>query len=57
VQRSLAEAAEKMPDEHYGFRPTAEIKPFGQLVAHVALAQFGSCSTWRCTERWQCTCA
>lgn len=45
VQRSLAEAAEKMPDEHYGFRPTAEIKPFGQLVAHVALAQFGSCST------------
>jgi hypothetical protein len=44
VQRILAEAAEKMPEEHYGFRPTPEIKPFGQLVAHVALAQFGTCS-------------
>ena len=37
VQRNLAEAAEKMPEEHYGFKPTPEIKPFGQLVAHVAL--------------------
>jgi hypothetical protein len=44
VQRDLAEAAEKMPDEHYGFKPTPEIKPFGQLVAHVALAQFRTCA-------------
>ena len=44
TQRNLAEAAEKMPDEHYGFRPTPDIKPFGQLVAHVALAQFGTCA-------------
>jgi uncharacterized damage-inducible protein DinB len=44
VQRDLAETAEKMPEEHYGFRPTPEIKPFGQLVAHVALAQFRTCA-------------
>ena len=44
IQRDLAEAAEKMPDEHYGFRPTPDIKPFGQLVAHVALAQFRVCA-------------
>jgi uncharacterized damage-inducible protein DinB len=44
VQRNLTEAAEKMPEEHYGFKPTPEIKPFGQLIAHVALAQFGTCS-------------
>jgi DinB family protein len=44
TQRNLAEAAEKMPDEHYGFRPTPDIKPFGQLVSHVALAQFGTCA-------------
>ena len=44
VERDLAEAAEKMPDEHYGFRPTPEIKPYGQLVAHVALAQFRMCA-------------
>jgi hypothetical protein len=44
TQRNLVEAAEKMPDEHYGFRPTPDIKPFGQLVAHVALAQFNTCA-------------
>jgi uncharacterized damage-inducible protein DinB len=44
VQRDLAETAEKMPDEHYSFRPTPDIKPFGQLVAHVALAQFRVCA-------------
>ena len=33
-----------MPEEHYDFRPTPEIKPFGQLVAHVALAQFRACA-------------
>jgi uncharacterized damage-inducible protein DinB len=47
VQRDLVEAAEKMPDEHYGFRPTPEIKPFGQLVAHVALAQFRACAMFK----------
>lgn len=44
LQRDLVEAAEKMPEEHFGFRPTADIKPFGQLVAHVALAQFRTCA-------------
>lgn len=44
VQQSLDEAAKKMPDEHYAFRPTSDIKPFGQLVAHVALAQFRMCA-------------
>ena len=44
LQRDLSDTAEKMPDEHYSFRPTPEIKPFGQLVAHVALAQFRTCA-------------
>ncbi|HEU4927738.1 MAG TPA: DinB family protein [Vicinamibacterales bacterium] len=44
VQRNLVEAAEKMPEANYGFKPTPEIRPFGQLVAHAALAQFGTCS-------------
>jgi uncharacterized damage-inducible protein DinB len=47
TQRNLADAAEKMPDEQYGFRPTPDIKPFGQLVAHVALAQFTTCAMLR----------
>ena len=45
TQRNLTEAAEKMPDADYSFKPTPSMRPFSQLVAHVALAQFGSCST------------
>jgi uncharacterized damage-inducible protein DinB len=45
IQRNLLEAAEKMPDADYAFKPTPEVRPFGQLVAHVALAQFGTCAT------------
>jgi uncharacterized damage-inducible protein DinB len=44
VQENLAQAAEKMPEEHYGFKPTPEVKPFGQHVAHIALSQYGLCS-------------
>ena len=44
IQRNLVEAAEKMPEEHYGFRATPETKPFGQIVAHIALSRFGACS-------------
>jgi steroid delta-isomerase-like uncharacterized protein len=44
LQRNLLEAAELMPEEHYGFKPTPETRPFGQLVAHVALSQFGGCA-------------
>jgi len=44
LQRNLLEAAELMPEEHYAFKPTSETRPFGQLVAHIALSQFGGCS-------------
>src|SRR5262249_19330789 len=44
VQRNVLEAAEKMPEASYSFRPTAEIRPFGELIAHTALAQFGNCA-------------
>jgi len=44
LQRNLTEAAEKMPETDYSFKPTAQMRPFSQLVAHTALAQFGNCS-------------
>lgn len=44
TQRDLTEAAEKMPEADYAFKPTPEIRPFGQLVAHVALSQFRTCA-------------
>ncbi len=44
LQRNLTEAAEKMPEANYSFKPTPDVRPFGQLVAHVALSQFGTCA-------------
>jgi uncharacterized damage-inducible protein DinB len=44
LQRNLLEAAEMMPDEHYTFKPTPQTRPFGQLVAHIALSQFAGCA-------------
>jgi steroid delta-isomerase-like uncharacterized protein len=44
VQKNLLEAAELMPEEHYTFKPTPDTRPFGQLVAHIALSQFAGCA-------------
>lgn len=38
-------AAEKMPEENYSFKPTPDVRSFGQLVGHVADAQYGFCGT------------
>jgi uncharacterized damage-inducible protein DinB len=37
-------AAEQMPEAEYGFKPTPEVRSFGQLVGHIANAQFMICS-------------
>jgi uncharacterized damage-inducible protein DinB len=39
IQGTLAKAAEKMPEENYSFKPTPEVRSFGQIVGHVADAQ------------------
>jgi hypothetical protein len=44
VKNNLVRMAEKMPDEHYSFKPAAEIRSFGEAVAHVADSQARSCS-------------
>jgi uncharacterized damage-inducible protein DinB len=37
-------AAEKMPEENYSYKPTPEVRSFGQLVGHLADSQFYFCS-------------
>lgn len=37
-------AAEKMPEENYSFKPTPDVRTFGQLVGHVADSQYFFCS-------------
>ena len=41
----LIAAAEKMPEESYSFKPTPEVRTFGQLVGHLADSQYYFCST------------
>jgi hypothetical protein len=44
LKANLTQAAEKMPEADYSFKPTSEIRAFGQLFGHVANAQFGQCA-------------
>jgi uncharacterized damage-inducible protein DinB len=41
---NLVRAAEKMPEENYAFKPTPEVRSFGQVVGHVADANYTFCS-------------
>src|SRR5437588_13087379 len=44
VKTNLIKAAEKMDDGNYSFKPTPEVRSFGQIVGHVADAQYTFCS-------------
>lgn len=41
----LLRAAEKMPEENYSFKPVDTVRSFGQIVGHLADAQYLFCST------------
>jgi hypothetical protein len=43
IKNNLLKAADKMPEEAYGFKATPDLQTFGQRVAHVA-GQIGGCS-------------
>lgn len=47
VKKILLRSAEKMPEEHYNFRPTDAVRTFGQIVGHVADSQYGFCANVR----------
>jgi uncharacterized damage-inducible protein DinB len=41
----LLRSAEKMPEENYSFKPVDTVRNFGQIIGHLADAQFLFCST------------
>jgi uncharacterized damage-inducible protein DinB len=45
----ILRAAEVMPEEHYAFKPTPEVRSFGELLGHIANSQFGFCAAPRKT--------
>jgi uncharacterized damage-inducible protein DinB len=47
IRLNLIEAAELMPEEHYGFAPAGDVRTYGQLVGHVANTQYNFCTPAR----------
>lgn len=44
ISGQVIAGAEEMPEENYSFKPTPEVRSFGQLVGHVADSQYGFCA-------------
>jgi len=44
VKGNLIKSAEKMPEDQYSFKPTPDIRAFGQLIGHAADANNTYCS-------------
>jgi uncharacterized damage-inducible protein DinB len=50
VKGYLIAAAEQMPEEDYAYRPTDEVRSFGEIIGHVANALYFFCGTAAGTE-------
>src|SRR5579863_2957035 len=44
IKMILLRSADKMPAENYNFKPTEAVRSYGQIVGHVADAQYMFCS-------------
>jgi len=44
LKRNLTGAAEKMPAEHFGFRPTPDVRTYSELFAHTIDTQIYFCN-------------
>jgi len=45
LKRNITGSAEKMPAEHFSFKPAAEVMSYAEMLTHVLEVQFGYCST------------
>jgi len=50
ARRNIAESAEVMAEADYGFRPVDTVRTFGQILTHVAGANYVFCSSARGEE-------
>lgn len=44
TKSDVLKSAEEMPEENYSFKPASTVRSFGQLVGHVADAQYEFCA-------------
>ncbi len=45
VKGYITKSAMKVPEDLYSFKPTPEVRSFGQLIGHIADSNFGICAT------------
>jgi DinB superfamily len=43
-EKNMVAAADSMPAEKYGYKPTPEMNSFGHVVMHIAQTNYGLCS-------------
>ena len=46
VKAPIIRTAEKVPEDLYSFKPTPEVRSLGQLIGHIADANFNICGIW-----------
>jgi uncharacterized damage-inducible protein DinB len=44
IARYLAQSAEKMPEADFAFKPTPDVRSFGEILGHVANTHYNYCS-------------
>jgi uncharacterized damage-inducible protein DinB len=44
AKNNILKSADKMPEENYAFKPTPDVRSYGQILGHIADAQYGFCS-------------
>ena len=47
IRRNVMEAAELMPEAEYAFKPTPDVRSFGELVGHVTNTHYNFCTAAR----------
>jgi uncharacterized damage-inducible protein DinB len=45
IKRNIRESAEQMPEANYSFKPSPDVRTFGQILAHVAGASYVLCAS------------
>jgi len=45
VRTNILKAAEKMPEDKYAYKPSDDVRTYGQLLAHIADGQYFFCGT------------
>lgn len=47
TRQNLIRAAEKMPAEHFGFKPTSDVRSFAEIFGHIAQTNYQACAGLR----------